>query len=631
MRFYKYLAGVGLAMALVACGGGGGSAGTPSGTTPGGGGNTGGGTPGSGSTLASLDILPTASTLGSAPGSSISFIVTAKDSANAAVPAQAVVFSATSGTLTGANPVPVTDANGTITSVSLSAGADATNRSITVTASAGNVTKSIVVPVVGTTLNISGVGSALVGNPALTFTVKAVDSGGKAVAGANVKIKSANGNTLSPQDAVTNLAGTAAFSFTPTTAGIDTLTVEGLGAIAKSTVAVSNEDFAFTMPLPAANLVVNTANPVSVQYKVAGVGVAGQTVTFSSTRGALTALTAVTNASGVATTSVSSTTAGPVTISAQMGTARSSVTAAFIATVPNTLVLQANPSAVLPNPSGSTANQSTLSATVRDATGNPVANQVVNFTATKDGSNGTITPGSGTTNADGQTSVQFIPGALSTASNGVEVSATVQSASAVSGTATLTVNGNALFISIGVGSTLTVVDAATYEKDFSVYVTDANGVAAANRAVTLSAFPVSYRKGSLTWYTSREPNVWDYSATSPTPCVNEDRNKNGILDIVLGEDTNGNSVLNPGLPVVISPSSVATDANGYATFKMRFGKNYAYWLDTEVTARSLVGGTESSTTVPYPLQMTASDAQSPESPANRFSPFGQATVCTNPN
>lgn len=625
MRLYKYLAGFGLTLDLVACGGGGGSAGTPSGTTPGGGTN-GGGTTGSGSTLASLDILPTASTLGSAPGSSISFIVTAKDSANAAVPAQAVVFSATSGTLTGANPVPVTDANGTITSVSLSAGADATNRSITVTASAGNVTKSIVVPVVGTTLNISGVGSALVGNPALTFTVKAVDSGGKAVAGANVKIKSANGNTLSPQDAVTNLAGTAAFSFTPTIAGIDTLTVEGLGAIAKSTVAVSNEDFAFTTPLPAANLVVNTTNTVSVQYKVGGAGVPGQTVTFSTTRGALTALTAVTNGSGVATTSVSSTTAGPVTISAQLGTARSSVTAAFIATVPNTLVLQANPSAVLPNPSGSTANQSTLSATVRDATGNPVANQVVNFTATKDGSNGTITPGSGITNADGQTSVQFIPGALTTASNGIEVKATVQSATSVSGNATLTVNGDALFISIGVGNTLTSLDASTYQKEFSVYVTDANGAVAANRSVVISVYPTFYRKGFLEWVkTSGGGGYWQYEFGSLSlPIGNEDLNRNGILDLLpTTEDVNGNGFLDPGMPVLISPTTLTTDANGYAVFKLRYGKNYAWWVSTEITARSLVGGTESSKTIPHDLGMLIDDVNSAATPANSVSPYGK--------
>jgi hypothetical protein len=309
-----------------------------------------------------------------------------------------------------------------------------------------------------------------------------------------------------------------------------------------------------------------------------------------------------------------------------MGTVRSSVTAAFIATVPATIVLQANPGAVLPNVSGSTTNQSTLSAIVRDATGNPVSNQVVNFTAITDGSNGSIVPGSGTTDANGQTTVQFIPGALSTAANGVKIRATVQSNPALFSDATLTVNGNALFISIGIASTIIPLDAVTYQKQFSVYVTDANGAPAANRAVTVSVFPTTYGKGSLTWDDTAKQ--WVYETPPPTKCVNEDTNRNGILDS--GEDINHNGKLDPGLPVVISPSTVTTDTSGNATFFMSFGKNYAWWLWTEITARASVGGTESTQVAPYSLEMVSSDATSKSSPPNKTSPFGKATVCTDP-
>ena len=203
--------------------------------------------------------------------------------------------------------------------------------------------------------------------------------------------------------------------------------------------------------------------------------------------------------------------------------------------------------------------------------------------------------------------------------------ASVQSAPGIFSDATLTVNGDALFISIGIGSTLTVLDAVTYEKDFSVYVTDANGVAAGNRSITISAFPPEYLKGSLVYGDKK----WGYSSTSPTKCPNEDSNRNGILNV--GEDLNGNGLLDPGLPVVLFPAILTTDENGYATFKMRFGKNYAWWLTTQVTARAQVGGTESSKTANYDLGMLLSDVESPSTPANKISPFGTATVCTSPS
>ncbi|OYU43085.1 MAG: hypothetical protein CFE44_20340 [Burkholderiales bacterium PBB4] len=227
-------------------------------------------------------------------------------------------------------------------------------------------------------------------------------------------------------------------------------------------------------------------------------------MTFSTTRGTVTPSSAVTGPDGVATVAVSSTTAGPVTISAESGTARTSLTAGYVATVPATIVLQANPGAIPPNSSGGSVNQSSLSVVVRDAAGNPVADQVVNFTAIKDGSNGTISPGTSTTDSNGSATVQFIPGALTTAANGVQIRATVQRLPTVTSDAFLTVSGEALFISIGRASTLTVVDTTTYQKDFQVYVTDANGSPASNRSIVMALEPVSYGKGQLVYGVSAE-------------------------------------------------------------------------------------------------------------------------------
>ena len=587
-----------------------------------------------------IDIFASSSTLASAPGSLVNLTVNVKDGLNTAVPKQLVSFSASNGgTLFGANPSPVTDANGTISTVSLSPGADASNRSITVTAVIGSISKSITIPVTGTTLSISGVGSALAGTPATQFTLKALDSGGKPISGATLSVSSSTGNAISPQTVTTDVAGSATVNFVPSVAGTDTVKVTGLGATAQATVAVSNEDFSFLAPVGGAQLAVNTANEVTVCYKVGGVGLAGQTVAFSTTRGTLTASSVVTTGVtvpqttpvGCATTSVSSTTAGPVTVSAQLAapsTARTSASASFVATVPTRIDLQANPGSVAPNAAGATTNQSALTATVRDATGNPVSGVTVNFTATSDLSNGSISPGSTTTDANGIATVQFIPGALSTSTNGVTLQASLPAFPSVTlGTASLTVSGQSLFISIGVASDLVILDSTTYQKNFTAYLTDAAGAPSANRTVSLSVIPTQYGKGFLLYDSVN--GVWVYSATSPTLCVNEDVNKNGVLET--GEDTNGNGRLTPGLPVVVSPATVTTDASGYAKFSLLYGKNFAYWLSGQITARASVGGTESKQLSNYSLELDAVTAKATSSPPNRISPFGTATVCTDPN
>ena len=577
--------------------------------------------------VASVDLLPTSAFLSSASASTVSFSVTVKDQFNTTMPGQTITFSASSGSLVGANPSPVTGASGTNSSVTLSPGSDASNRSITVTAKAGTVSKSIVVPVTGTTVAVSGPGSTLIGASALTYTLKATDSAGKPIAGAALSVTSALGNTLSASTVTTDSLGVATVRYIATTVGVDMLAVTGLGASGQASVAVSNEDFSFTSPAPGATVLVSTPTTVTVSYRVGGVAQAGQSVLFSTTRGTIVAGPVLTDVNGMASTTINSPTSGPVTISAQIKSIRTTVTGAFVSNMPATLVLQASPNAILPNPSGSLVNQSTLQATVRDAAGNPVPGQTVNFTAVQDLSNGTISPGSVTTDSNGLASAQFVPGAASTPANGVTLQASVQSTS-VSATTSLTVNGAALFISIGQSNELVVVDTNTYGKSFSVYVTDANGAPAGNRTVTLSAYPTTYRKGSLFYNNAAVLPSWVYNGT-PTVCANEDLNRNGILDP--GEDINGNGRLDPGLPVVLLPSTLTTDANGYSTFMLNYGKNYAFWLSTDIMAKSTVNGTESSKSTSFFLPMTASDATATSTPANVTSPFGVATVCTNPN
>lgn len=599
---------------------GGGSGGTPDAPIP-----------------ASVELFASSSQLQSSPNATVSFTVSVKDSQNRAMPGQTVTFTANSGNLVGALPAPTTGAAGQpVTGVSLTPGGDRANRDIVVTATAGSIKQTMTVVVTGTTLSLVGDSSVLLGGTA-SFVVTARDSNGSPIAGAALAATSSIGNSVTPSQLVTDSLGAATFTYRANNSGTDSLSVRGLGATATASVAVSAEDFAFESPASASTVAIGASQVVSVRLLSGGAPVAGRSVTFSTTRGSVSAGSVTTDANGRASTTVSSTTSGPANIVARAGTSQALLPLTFIATTPATLVLQANPGAVPPNAAGSTTNQATLQAVVRDASGNPVAGRVVNFTATADLSNGTITPGSGVTDGSGMVSVQFIPGGLTTASNGVVIAANVQGTT-VSGTTALTVSGQALFISIGKGKLLGQLDEPVYKKQFSVYVTDANGAPAANKQVLLSVYPDQYAKGVLALPEpvegSTAQKVWTQSVSAV--CNNEDADRNGILsaaeDNPANGNGNGNGKLDPGLPVVVTPATVTTDAGGFATFFLQYGKNFALWVDTTITARAAAGGTESVQTQSWLLEVLANDVNDPNvPPPNVRSPFGVANVCTNPN
>lgn len=618
-RYFKALGTLFLAGVLAACGGGGGSAGnTGDPVDP---------TDPTAPAVAFIDVFTSATELQSASNSSISFTVLPKDANNQVIPNQAVTFSATSGNLSGALPAPTTGADGTpITGVTLSPGENRANRNITVTVAAGGVSQQVVIPVVGTNLGLSG-DSFVVQGSTISYTVRATDSADSPIPGALLTVRSGNGNTVSPTNLTTNSQGVANFNFTGTQPGSDTITVSGLGTSASADISVSADEFKFLSPAANTNVDVNTNSTVRVQFLQGGVPVAGETINFSTTRGTITPAAVVTDANGRASATVRSSSAGPATIVAQTGSAQVTLQLNYVATAPSVLELQANPSAVAPNSGGSTNNQAALSAIVRDASGNPVANRVVSFTAVTDPSSGTISPATAMTDSSGTATTQFIPGASTTANNGVVIRATVQGTT-VSGTTSLTVNTQALFIALSTGNVISNVEGSqtTYEKEFAVQVTDANGAAVANKAVTLAVVPQFYRKGDLTFDGSR----WSYTNGTFTQCANEDTNRNGQLDA--GEDFNGNGTLQPGGPVSLSRATVTTDASGLATFTVQYGENYAEWIGVQIVAATTVGGTESSAAMNYLLLGAAPDYTNKNvAPAAVESPFGTATACSDPS
>lgn len=584
---------------------------------------------------AAVEVISSLSSLLSAgPGASITAFV--KDAGNAGIANQAVTFSASSGTLQ--SPSVLTDASGVATAT-LIAGSDKTNRNIVVTVSSGTKSGQITVPVTGTGITIAGEASLQISTAAKPvtsiYTLRALDSSSNPVFGAALTLTSALGNTLSASNVITDATGTATVTYTPVKAGADVLKVVGLGATSETKIAVSAVDFSVVSPAANMTIVIGVPQVVTVQYQLAGVGQAGKTVAFSTTRGTITPISPNTLPVGQYSATLSSTTAGQATVVAQItGVGSVSLPVEFVAVTPAAVVVQSNPGSVAPNTTGTT-NQSTIEAVVRDAAGNPVKDRQINFTLTQDLSNGRLSSGSAITNSNGQASVQFIAGPSSTPNDGVVVTA-VDALTGLSGASKLTVSGKALFITIGFGNEIGNVDETTYSKAFSVYVTDANGVAVGNQLVTLSVIPTRYGKGRL----RQDPDLVFVSWILPdtaTFCPNEDTllgsasagYLNGILNT--GEDFNGNGRLDPGNVAVAAPGSVTTDANGRATFALQYGEQFAPWVTVNIEARAVVSGTESRRSLSYELVGFVEDFTSLSGPAGVNSPFGSATDCSNKN
>ena len=545
---------------------------------------------------------------------------------NAALPGQPVTWSASSGTLSIVSSV--TDSSGVATAV-LSAGSSKVNRDIEVTVSSDSASQTLRMPVVNTRLTISSASSTTKGST-IQLNLAAVDSKGIPIPRTTLLVTSKLGNTVI-NSVDTDGAGQATVNYSASNTGTDTIVVSGAGATVSATIVVSgtDESLTFTTPGPGSSVPIGSSQQLVLKYLKAGVPQANKTLNLSATIGTLSSNSVVTDGNGISSpVSITSSFAGGSIISAALagGAVQTTMGLAFVATVPASLVLQGTPSALSPNTSGSTAQQAALFAKVTDANGNPVSGVVVNFAQVADPSHGTLSQASASTDLTGVATVQFLSGPDSTASGAVKLKASVASNPAVSGEFNLTVNGEALFIVLGTGNTISNYDAQTYEKNWTVYVTDANGVQVPNKKVTLKIIPSFYFKGYLVW--NDIAGFW-IDAIPRLRCANEDINFSGIFDPL--QDTNGDGTLTPGNVVFLGSSTVTTDSNGTATVTMRYAELYASWITVRLTASATVGGTESTTFKEFPLDKLAGDYnQKTIAPAGVISPFGiDTSTCTN--
>jgi len=640
MRLLKLWAGLGLSIALVACGGGGGNPGNPLGaagvtattlaTTT----TTTLATAVANSTVSSISINPSATTLNADGTSSVTLTIYALTSGNAAVVGATIDLAATNGVILSAPSVLTSAAGVTITMTSPSS--DQTNRTATVTASCTgcsalpSTTPPIAVVGAGIVLTNSGSTSLVVGGSSATLTATVKDISGVAMSGVDVSFAATDPLILGLSAATvkTNGSGVAQVTVSALTAGNTSVNVSVLGNAQSQTftAGVPAAVFAITAPTNNTVLVTNTAKVITVSTPVAATS-----VTFATTVGTFSnGLTSqnVVVVGGNASATLTSAQAGTATVTA-IDNLSNSANVTLVVSPPvsaaNKILLSASQTTVPLSVAGGNQNSLTLTARAiasNGSTDQAVANVPIQFSMTGGpGAGEFLSPALKLTDSSGVAVATFTAGTTSSISNGISVTAAIQGTAVITGTAPsgnsvlLTVGAQALSVAFGPASVLgESVDKTLYVQAYSVQVTDANNNPVPGQVVTLRMRPVAFSVGTPCTVTA-------------TYC-SEDVNGNGSLDA--GEDgtrtatTETTTGACPVLPPLVSgavdsnltppnsdgggiPATVTTKADGTAAFNLTYLKGSALWVVNRLTATVSSIGTETSKSTIFRLAPTASD------------------------
>lgn len=587
-------------------------------------------------------LLSPTSTLASASGSTITLTAVVKNSGNAGVAGQTVVLSTTDAGVTIVNPAAVTDATGTATgTMTIGAGPTSnSNRTIAVVATSSGLTVTQNVQVVGSTVTVTGP-DAVALSTAAQYVVTVRDSASNALASQSVTVTSQAGNPITSSPGTTDAQGQFKFSVTPSKAGSDTLTIATAGVSAVKSFSVSGDQLSFVGS--PAEVEVNSVQTLTLNLLKTGVAYANQTIALSATRGTLSTNSITTNASGTATVTITSATAGITEVNASSASGlNSTARIEFVSSIPSKINLQASPSTVATNTAGSSSNSSQLIATVRDAADNPVKNSRVNFSFVADPSNGRIEPGFATTDSNGTASTVFIAGPNSSGNNAVVVAASLPGTPSVAASqSSVTVSRSVLVVRIGTGNEIEKIDSTKNAVPYTVIVSDSSGNPVKDVLIQASVVPLLYFKGLYAW---NGVDQWVKSVNQQ--CANEDTNGNGQLDpaqgATLGEDDpangigNGDGLLTPGNPAVVTFDTGfengKTNSLGYLDMRVIYPRNFATWLQVRLRVTAVVAGTEGVGTSTLILPGLAGDYTSATlAPPGARSPYGASSTCTNPN
>jgi len=570
------------------------------------------------------------------------------DAGNAAVQNATVNFTATGGQLSAASAV--TDVTGKATTV-LTSGLLKSNQTATVTGTVSGVTPTlssqVPVQMSGTTIGLSS-GTSTNVTPTTVDRVTATILDAANVPVFNIPVtftqSGAGSITISPLAASTDANGQIQADVYGATTGSVTLTATGAGATATQAYTATGTGIAFAITAPAvdtyalsanANITVNVSVPASIS-----------SITFVTSLGkwnGVSAVQTVVPANNAASAIFSSANAGIATVQVYdtnnpISIVRTSIAVSQPSSQASQISLQSNVNVVAVS-TGNIQNSADLTATVRSASGQAVGGAAVAFSMPSPPGGATLSSVVVITDSLGQAKTTFTSGAVSTGGQGVDIYASVLGKAITAAKNNIVVGGTAGSIAIGRSNLIVVQSSTVYEVPMSILVADGNGNAVANASVTLKAFPSKFRIGK---WVDQDPSltVQNFHACVSGEFSNEDVNKNGILDILpssedlphtttttvcdpyntlTGTTYASNGLLDPPNSAAGTvPATVTTDASGIANFNLTYLKSSADWIIDEITAKTLVLGTETTSRITFRLPAELTEAESGTLPNSSF-------------
>lgn len=291
--------------------------------------------------------------------------------------------------------------------------------------------------------------------------------------------------------------------------------------------------------------------------------------------------------------------------------------------------VSANPSVVSTN-TASTDNRTEIRALFVGPGNAAIPRVRVRFDLNGDPNNigGTFSTGASViySDANGVATTAYIPAAKSSPTNGVTIRACYDAddfaatACPHQTTVSVTVVADALSVTIGSNGKVVVPPAdLTYKRLFVVLVVDASGQPKANVDLAASIDLDRYWKG---FYTT--PGGW-ITFRNIAGCINEDLNRNGVLEAV--EDINHSGAIEPRKSdIAVSILGTGkTDASGLATLQIEYPQNIATWTRVTILVSATgISGTEGRATWTEVLPAPVTAFQGVGDPPFIKSPYGVA-------
>ena len=272
----------------------------------------------------------------------------------------------------------------------------------------------------------------------------------------------------------------------------------------------------------------------------------------------------------------------------------------------STVTIQATPSIIAPSTATNESSSSIVS-TVRNVDGVGVANARVTFSLSNTtGSGEYLSPPVAYTDPLGVANTTLYAGSQVSSASGVTITANLDetlTGTLVSSSTDVVVGSTVGSISIGMSTIVTSVNNDTaYSLPVSLQVTDSTGNPVANAEVNISLWPERYALGY--WACVPSPGLFRVSEIE-----NEDLNKNSVLDLLpVNEDISGDGALTPSSSAAGAfPSTVTTDANGFAVFDITYLKSSAGFVYDNITASTVIAGVETMATTLFWLPALSTD------------------------